>query len=214
MHPDLDREARRLAFRYLTEVVERFDFCPWAAPARARGELWMDVVDAGGAAGAIERFLATPGAVIGLIILPTLDGPPARLREVKDELLAGPLGLEVALADFHPDAELDATDPSRLVPFLRRSPDPMLQAVRHVDLASLHRRPPPMSDADQAAVLAGKSVPAFRDPIAEVARTNLATFEAHAAEVMPQLDDIHADRARTYAALAGRRGSGAVSTSR
>ncbi len=203
----LDREARRLALRYLTEVVEAYDFCPWAAPARARGELWMDVVDADGAAAAIERFLAVPGMIIGLIILPTLDGPPARLRQLKDELMAGPSGRQVALADFHPGAELDTGSPSRLVPFLRRSPDPMLQAVRHTDLASLHRRPPPMSAADQAAVLAGKSVPAFKDPIAEVARTNLATFEAHVAEVRPRLDDIHADRARTYAALAHGHGS-------
>lgn len=194
-------EARRLAFRYLTEVVERYDFCPWAAPARARGELWMEVIDADDAAGAIERFLAAPGAVIGLIIVPGLPGPPAALRQVRDQLLAGPLGRLVALADFHPGAELDRSHPSRLVPFLRRAPDPMLQAVRHVDLASLHRRPPPMSAADQAAVLAGKSVPAFHDPIAAVAATNLATFEAHVAELLPVLDDVHSDRARTYRAL-------------
>lgn len=203
MDPARAREARRLALRYLHEVVERFDLCPWAAPARARGEVWLDVVDADDAAAAIGRFLADPGAVIGLVVLPGLAGPPSTLRALRDELLAGPLGREVALADFHPGAALDRSHPNRLVPFLRRSPDPMLQAVRHTDLASLHRRPPPMSAADQAAVLAGKSVPAFRDPIAEVATTNLRTFDAYAAEVVALLDDIHADRARTYAALAG-----------
>lgn len=204
MNPAQAREARRLAYRYLTEVVERFDLCPWAAPARARGELWMDAVDEDDVAAAIFRFLAAPGAVIGLVILPCLDGPPARLRTLRDELLAGPVGREVALADFHPASPLDPSHPNRLVPFLRRSPDPMLQAVRHADLASLHRARPMMSAADQAAVLAGRPVAPWRDPIALVASTNLRTFEEHAAELQARLDEIHADRARTYAGLSGR----------
>lgn len=200
--------------RYITEVVERFDLCPWARPARARGELWMDAVDADDAAFALGRFLATPGAVIGLVLLPSLDGPPAALRALRDELLAGPLGREVALADFHPGAALDRSHPNRLVPFLRRSPDPMLQAVRHTDLAGLHRQPPPMSPADQAAVLAGKHVPPFRDPVAEVAATNLATFDAHADELIALVEAIHADRERSYRALASPPAGAAVSTSR
>ena len=60
-----------------------------------------------------------------------------------------------------------------------------------------------MSAADQAAVLAGKHVPAFRDPVAEVATTNLATFEAHAAELAAAIDAIHADRADTDRRLSG-----------
>lgn len=202
MNPAQAREARRLVMRYLTEVVERFDFCPWAAPARAKDELWIEAVDEDAVADAIGRFLATPGAVIGLVILPALPGPPARLRALRDELLAGAIGREVALADFHPEAPLDPSHPSRLVPYLRRSPDPMLQAVRHADLSSLHRSRPMMSPADQALVLAGKHVAPWKDPIALVASTNLATFEAHADEVHARLADIHADRARTYAALA------------
>lgn len=194
-------EALRLTNRYVAEVVERFDFCPWAAPARAKGEIWMDAVDAADAADAIRRFLATPGAAIGLVILPGYSEPPAGLRRLRDELLAGPLGREVALADFHPDADLDRSHPSRLVRYLRRSPDPMLQAVRHADLASVHKPPPPMSPADQAAVLAGKHVPPYRDPIAQVAATNLATFDANLDEVIALLDDIHADRRRSYARL-------------
>ena len=58
-----------------------------------------------------------------------------------------------------------------------------------------------MSPADQAAVLAGKHVPPFRDPVAEVATTNLATFAAHADALTAALDAIHADRERTYRAL-------------
>src|SRR5690606_24046672 len=38
--------------------------------------------------------------------------------------------IEFALAAFHPDAPLDTTTPERFIPFLRRSPDPMIQAVR------------------------------------------------------------------------------------
>jgi hypothetical protein len=35
-----------------------------------------------------------------------------------------------ALAAFHPDASLDLGNADRLVPFLRRSPDPTIQVVR------------------------------------------------------------------------------------
>jgi hypothetical protein len=192
-------EARRLARRYITEVVERFDFCPWAAPARARGEVWMDVVEPDQIEVALARFVASSGAVVGLVIIPEFAGPPSALRQRRDELLAGPFGRDLALADFHPDGAFDRSHPSRLVRYLRRSPDPMLQAVRHADLAGLHRTRPPMSAADQAAVLAGREVTPFHDPIAAVATNNLTAFDAHVEEVERILDDIHADRRRTYA---------------
>ena len=93
--PAIERTARGLLDRYLVEIVERFELCPWARPARTRGE-------------------------------------------VRAEILI---------------------TPARLVPCLRRSPDPMLQVVRWSALESARRAPPPPDRATQLQWLAGQGAP-------------------------------------------------------
>lgn len=203
MDPERAREARRLLDRYLVEVVERFGLCPWAAPARARGEVRIEVVDPEDAAAALDRFIADSGAAIGLVVMPDFDGGPVALRRRRDALLQA-RGSTIALADFHPTASLDATDAARVVPFLRRAPDPLLQAVRHLTLAGLRRSVDALSPRDQAAVLAGKAVVRPRNPVEQVAITNLTTVHAHLDALVEVLDDISRDRDHTYARLAGR----------
>src|SRR5206468_39197 len=98
------------------------------------------------------------------------------------------------VADFHPDAPLDATTPGRLVPFLRRSPDPMLQLVPLALLDEV-RSPPDAADrARQVAILRG--APAPIDVAASIAATNHQTVTARSAELTAILDDIAADRVR------------------
>jgi len=201
MDPVLDREARRLLDRYQHEVVERFDLCPWAQPARARGEVVVEIVDAVDAGGALDSFIATPSLAICLVVLPRFDGDGPSLRQLRDELLAAGRGAHIAIADFHPAAQLDLGAAPRLVPWLRRTPDPMLQAVRHQTLSSLRRVTLMMSPAEQAAVLAGRGTPPRIDPAAAVADANLATVLANRAAVAAALDDIARDRADTYARL-------------
>lgn len=200
MDPDLDREARRLLERYLLEVVERFGLCPWASPARARGEVRVEVVAAAAAAAALDRFCADERAAIGLIVMPALHGSMARLRDVRDVLLAS-RGAEVAIADFHPEAAIDVSNPDVVVGFLRRSPDPMLQAVRHRTLAGLRRSTPQLSLREQAAAMAGRAVRRPPDPSADVAAANFSTVRAHRPAIEAAIADIARDRAATYGRL-------------
>lgn len=198
IEPALDREARRLLARYQREVVERFGLCPWAEPARARGEILVIVTDDAG--DALDAF-GRSDRVIGLIVLPRFSGDAAALRRLRDELLRGARGEHLAVADFHPLADLDTSSPARLVPWLRRSPDPMLQAVRHATLAGLRRAADTLPAAAQALALADRAPPPRADPAAQVAADNLAAALAHGDAIAAALDDIARDRAATYAAL-------------
>lgn len=199
LEPALDREARRLLARYQHEVVERFGLCPWAEPARQRGEVAVVVTDDAGAA--LDAFAVDKRAVIGMILLPRFPGDAAALRRLRNELLAGGRGDTLAVADFHPEAALDTGSAARLVPWLRRSPDPMLQAVRHATLAGLRRTTATLPAAEQALVLAGRAAPPRSDPAAQVAADNLATALADGEAIAAAFDDIARDRAATYAAL-------------
>jgi hypothetical protein len=203
----LEREARRLLARYHVEVVERFDLCPWAAPAHARGEVRVAIVDAdlASAGAALDAFVADASVVIGLVVIPRFDGDARALRRLRDVLLAGERARVLALADFHPDAARDETTPDRLVPWLRRSPDPMLQAVRHETLASLRRATTTLDAAAQIAALAGRAPPPRNDPAAAVATANAVVVRAQGDAVAAAFDDIARDRDATYAALSTRR---------
>lgn len=205
MDAALEREARRLLARYQVEVVERFGLCPWAEPARARGEVRVAIVDADGAGAALDEFLADASASIGLVVMPRFDGDARALRRLRDELLAAERARVLALADFHPDAARDDSAPERLVPWLRRSPDPMLQAVRHQTLASLRRNATTLEPAAQVAALAGRAPPPRVDPAAAVAAANHAVVRAQGDLVAAALDEIVRDRDATYAALRTRR---------
>src|SRR5262245_48134154 len=151
----IEAHARRLLDRYLVEVVERFDLCPWAAPARRRGDVRVEVVVPGAPAdavtAAVARIAADEGAALGMVVLAASSIAPAALRRLRDELVRP----DVAIADFHPDGAGDLASPARLVPVLRRSPDPMLQVVRWSVLEAARRAPPPPDRAAQARLLAG-----------------------------------------------------------
>lgn len=199
----LEREARRLLERYQVEIVERFGLCPWAEPARARGEVSVAVVDGDvdAAGAALDAFLADASAAIGLVVMPRFAGDPRALRHLRDELLAGERARVLALADFHPVALRDDSAPGRLVPWLRRSPDPMLQAVRHETLASLRRERTTLASAVQVAAIVGRAPPPRADPAAAVAVANLALVHAQGDAIAAALDDIARDRDASYAAL-------------
>ncbi len=116
----------------------------------------LDFREAGGAmlaANQVREELERvhPSAVLALIVLPLLTVTrlemDALLRAVRTAPSKTPNSSEpnvvtsaqgtgreseppFALAAFHPDAPLDLASPARLVPFLRRSPYPLVQAVR------------------------------------------------------------------------------------
>jgi hypothetical protein len=201
---ELRREAERLLWRYVVEVVERFGLCPWSRRARERGEIRVEVltgevVDPREVAAAVARIADGP---MGMVVLPRARPDPAALRRLRDDLLAArpPIGI----ADFHPDAELDLGSPARAIPWLRRAPDPMLQVVQLDVLAAARAEPPPPGLAGQAAILAGRAAPPPPPVSEQISAENLRTARAEADALAAAIAAIHADRDATYARLRAR----------
>jgi hypothetical protein len=105
------------------------------------------------------------------------------------------------VAEFHPDAPLDLKTPARLVPYLRRSPDPLLQLVPLSLLASVRSASPAIDRAEQLRVLGGNAPPPRRDTAERIAETNHATVSAAHVAITRALEDIAADRQRSYERL-------------
>jgi hypothetical protein len=200
------REAtvRRILDRYLVEVVEAYELCPWARAAREAGELAVAIVwgepalDAWVAAA--ERALAEPGARVAMVVAPEWPGALAELRALRDRVAARVLA--AGIAEFHPDAPLDLATPARLVPFLRRAPDPLLQLVPLALLAAARAQPPPPDLAAQARMLGGAEPAARADLAARIAAANHARVAADPAALAARFAEIAADRARSYARAA------------
>lgn len=187
MDPTVAERARHWAREYAA-LVARFDLCPWAGATLANDELWVAACDEADVEDALARFAAAPTAVIGLCVLPAFAGDLTALRRLRGRLNAAPIGKTLALAEFHPDAPLDQTDGQRLIPYLRRTPDPTLQAVRHATLAGVRKNTSIMDPAAQAAVLAGKPVAPVRDIGDRITDANFARMQRDGAALAAALD--------------------------
>jgi len=193
-------EARRLLDRYLVEIVETYELCPWAKTSRTGGELAVDflwgtpTLDAW--TEAATRAFLDPNIRVAMIVAPELAITRQALHGVRDEVAKRAATLGVA--EFHPDATYDGATPARLVPFLRRSPDPMLQCVPLALLDQL--RGPPMTverSAQIAMLVKAGGVEAVKPPLVErIATQNHARVVE--AEVAAKLAAIAADRAESY----------------
>ena len=193
-------EVRRLLDRYIVEIVETYDFCPWAKSARTGGEVAVEVlwgapsVDDWARAG--KRLLALPATRVAMIVAPELAATPSELRAVRDRVAAR---IPTAgIAEFHPDAALDLASPARLVPYLRRSPDPLLQLVPLELLDNVRAYPAVVDLTDQAQMLRDLAQPTRADVADTLADTNHARVRADGAAITTALDDIAADRRRSY----------------
>ena len=214
MDRELEREALRVYRRYSTEVVEALGICPWAAKARRDGRvrervIETPVIDVRGTVAAVREIDRDAPADIGLLIFPRLsidrvgfERFVARVREVYGE---GDANVEMALAAFHPDAHADLAGPERLIPFLRRTPDPTIQLVRRSVLASVRR-----AHGHGTGFLDPRHLDLGRlfegdpkIPLHErVAQQNLATVQSMGVERLAAiLDDIRRDRDESYARL-------------
>jgi hypothetical protein len=135
-----------------------------------------------------------------------------RVRERDQE--RHPLGkIPFAMAAFHPESPADLQDPERLIPFLRRTPDPTIQLVRQSVLTRVRGRRSQgtafvdVTQLDPHALEQALSVP--EDLRVVIARTNLETVQSTGVEAVEALlADIRQDRDRAYAALAERWGPG------
>lgn len=193
-------EVLRLLDRYIVEIVEAYDLCPWARAARTGGEVAAEILwgtpPLADWIAAAERALAQPNARVVMVVAPELALSPAELRAVRGQIAARIP--RTGVADFHPDAPLDFASPARLVPYLRRSPDPLLQLVPLALLDSVRGRPSAVDRAAQAQMLGGLARPVRGDVADSIAETNHVRVSGSADALAAVLDDIAADRRRSY----------------
>jgi hypothetical protein len=211
----LARDAVRLYRRYQLEIVEASNLCPWAARARVEGRVKERVVVAGEEGEALSTSLAHIAELakeaqveVGLLLFPRFTAGRAvfetfvgRVRDAdaaRYELGQVPL----MFAAFHPDAAADTSDPERLIPFLRRTPDPTIQVVRASVLDRVRAGTPQGTQFFDVRALEGGSeyVPPLRE---RIARANLATLERLGVETFEErLRAIFRDRDESRARLA------------
>jgi len=212
----LEREVRRIHTRYQVEVVEAFGLCPWAKEARKSGKVHMHVTflteaDPAAALALIDECMRDAQVEVGMLIWPLLPATPRQLAHslaavrAADEARTPRGELKFALADFHPNAPADLTDAEKLVPFLRRAPDPMFQIVR-TDVLARVRGPEPHGtsyvDPERIASLSlGELSKTTESVAARVAQHNLRTAQRVGIETIARtFDSIAEDRAASYAA--------------
>ena len=214
---ELEREALRLNRRYVVEVVENYSLCPWAERARREGRVTERVFLQGiselheRSLEAIQELSERKEIEIGLFIYPLanlgrLDFEHfARVLRAEDQAQHEVGEVPFAIAAFHPDAQPVLSSAERLIPFLRRTPDPTLQLVRTTTLERTRGVDEGTSFLDVELVspfaLKAPARPTVRERVAEA---NLATVErCGAAELERVFEDIKRDRDETYARLLG-----------
>jgi hypothetical protein len=210
------REAARLHGRYLVEVVERYGFCPWAVKARTAGRLRTTVLlqsdeePVEPSLDAIEAWVDDAKMEVGFLLYPrlTLARPDferftASVRTA--EIARRPLGnAPFAMVAFHPEGQAELTDAERLIPFLRRTPDPCIQVVRAEVLDRVRGSTPEGTQFLDSTVIdalasAAPSEPTVRE---RVSRANLETVRSvGVADVERTLADLRRDREETYRGL-------------
>jgi hypothetical protein len=194
-------EVLRILERYLVEIVERYELCPWARGARERGELATGVLwgtpSLAAWVGEAERLLAEPATRVAMVVAPELAISRDALGTLRDGVAARIPSAGVA--EFHPDAVLDLATPARLVPFLRRSPDPLLQLVPLALIDAVRAAPPAADRAAQVTMLSGHAEPPRGATSARIAAVNHATVARAHREITAALDAIAADRRAAYA---------------
>jgi len=223
---DLEHATLQVYERYATEVVEHFGFCPWARSSRESGQVVLRVVfsaDPDDFEASLSRLTeleqAAEQADIALFIYPLLDldrlGFEDYVRRLRARAEAPPARLDAyAMAAFHPSANLDLSHPDRLVPYVRRSPDPTLQLVKKSALSAIKGLAAGTAFLDVSA-LSLDAMTALRAPPPKavrerIAEQNLATVQdVGPAAVDAILSDIAREREALHArllSLYGKRG--------
>jgi hypothetical protein len=193
-------EVRRVLERYLIEVVEKFDLCPWAKPSRLGDEVAIEVlwgiptIDAW--SDTARELLARPQTRVAMVVAPEIEATPSELRVIRNRVASR---ISTAgIADFHPDAIVDTGTPARLVPALRRSPDPLLQLVPLALLETVRGQPAKAGLVEQAQILSGQLAPPRGDVADRIAAANHTRVMANRAELEAVLASIAEDRRTSY----------------
>lgn len=212
---ELEREALRLNRRYVVEVVEKYSLCPWAERARREGRVtervFLQEISElhGRSLEAIQELSGNTHIEIALFIYPLtglgrLDFEHfARVLRAEDQARHEVGEVPFAMAAFHPDAPAVLSTAERLIPFLRRTPDPTLQLVRRSALERTRGADEGTSflDVGQVSPLTLRAPP--RQTVRQrVAEQNLATVAQHGVPELERVfEDIKRDRDETYERL-------------
>lgn len=210
----LREQALRVYRRYMLEVVEGFTLCPWAAAARRDGHVVEAVILAENQADPRQSLtlLASLAAEletdIALFIYPDLEldrlAFESFVRTVRERDAARhEVGtIPFAMAAFHPDARPDLNEPERLIPFLRRTPDPTIQVVRCAALDRVRGKSQEGTSFFDLASLGTVPLPQ-KEPISlrqRIAQANLdTTLEVGVDTLEALFQDIRRDRDESYA---------------
>jgi len=213
---ELRAEALRVYRRYAVEVVEAFKLCPWAASARRDGQVQEAVILAENQAdpqqslALLDSLAGRTQIDIALFIYPDLEldrlGFESFVRTLRERDAARhELGaIPFAMAAFHPDARADTKDPERLIPFLRRTPDPTIQVVRRTALERVRGDAQEGTSFFDLASLGTLPLPQ-KEPLSlrqRIAQANLDTArEVGVAALDSLFQDIRRDRDESYARL-------------
>jgi len=199
----LVREAIRLLDRYHVEIVERFGLCPWAKQARATGRTQTLVAvdesdEATELAPALRALADDPSVDAVFVVAPRFDRGLGALERWGAALAASTDDRFVS-APFHPGARGSTGS----VRFFRQTPDPTIQLVRRGAVEAMRAQDPPHYRdifTVQVRELDGGQVP--KAVAALVIEHNERTLrEAGKTVIQSIIDDIRADRMRTYASL-------------
>lgn len=231
----LAEEARRLCERYIREIVLPFGLCPWAEPALVAGRVEISVItddfsDDDGLTRAAEATRATLDELadsvdLALVVLPRwhrcrldMDSLLRIFRSLPSRLSARTApqrtpshdGSErnFAVAAFHPDAPPDSSDPERFIPYLRRSPDPLVQAVRNEVLRAVDSGRGSgtafLSIADLTSTMSSSGFRQQKSLRARIAESNWKTVQKDGGRSFEAaVADILLDRDETYRRILG-----------
>lgn len=208
-------EAIRVYRRYAVEIVEGLGFCPYAERARLDGHtrevpilspLPTDVE----VLAEIEAIADDEVVEIGLLVFPRLALSRTQMGRwvevMRKAHTAARDGVAVlAIEGFHPEAAADTSNPERLTPFVRRTPDPTLQLTRLSALDKVRRGTPQgtaffdPSRMDLSSFIEEDGKRPLHERIAEM---NLETVRRLGVEgVRRRMDDILRDRDESYARI-------------
>ena len=205
-------EVLRINDRYVHEVVEAFDICPYARGARTGGAVERQVLldEKPDLAATLCAIDAVDGkSMIALLLFPRVESDASTFDRFVGELRAADSARHdgrapFAMAMFHPDAPYGTDSPARLVLFFRRTPDPTIQLVRFSALDAVKGTAP-----SGGKILFDWTPRGFAEldrranelPVSErIARDNFALIARDTPVRLQRIyDDIRADRTRSYA---------------
>ena len=202
-HEALAREALRLHERYHRELIERFSICPWAKPARVEGHTRAHVITETSShpealMPVLAEWAADESVHVAFVIAPRFNTGPDAFADWAASI-GEQQGRVFLTAPFYPSAP----DSAGAIHFLRQTPDPTVQLVRRTRLEAIRAQDPPhytdIFNLDLRELEAEKPP---RTVAASVLAHNERMIEREGrAEIQRIVDDIRADRARTYAKL-------------